>query len=217
MREAGIENYLYIDWFRDHPIADDLALFRWNERKLGGAAHVDWKAFDHPQLGPIEIGGWNRLHAFSNPPPQFLEKEVARFPSWMIWQALLSPKLEIVDASAEAIGAGSWRLRLVVQNTGWLPSYVSKRALERKVVRGLVAEIALPEGAKLHSGKRRQEIGQLEGKAYKHTGVSFWPDYHLTDDRAKIEWVVQGRAGDRIALTARHERAGTVRTHVTLE
>ncbi len=217
MREAGIEKYLYIDWFRDHPISDDLALFRWNEQKLGGAAHVDWKPFVHPQLGPIEIGGWNRLHAFSNPPPAFLEKEVARFPSWMIWQALLSPKLELVDARAERIGSESWRVRLVVQNTGWLPSYVSKRALERKVVRGLIAEIALPDGARLHSGKRRQDLGQLEGKAYKHTGVSFWPDYHLTDDRAKIEWVVQGRAGDRIALTARHERAGTVRTSVTLE
>ena len=217
MREAGIEKYLYIDWFRDHPIADDLALFRWNEQKLGGAAHVDWKPLDHPQLGAVEIGGWNRLHAFTNPPPQFLEKEVARFPSWMIWQALLSPKLELVDASAERIGAESWRVRLVVQNTGWLPSYVSKRALERKVIRSLIVEIALPEGAKLHSGKRRQEVGQLEGKAYKHTGVSFWPDYHLTDDRAKIEWVVQGRAGDRIALTARHERAGTVRTNVTLD
>ena len=103
-----------------------------------------------------------------------------------------------------------------MQNTGWLPSYVSKRALERKVVRGLIAEISLPGGATLHSGKRRQEMGQLEGRAYKHTGVSFWPDYHLTDDRAKIEWVVQGSAGSRIALTARHERAGTVRATVTL-
>jgi hypothetical protein len=217
MREAGIEKYLYIDWFRDHPISDDLTLYRWNEQKLGGVAHVDWKPFDHPQLGPIEIGGWNRLHAFSNPPAAFLEKEVARFPSWMIWQALLLPKLELVDALADRIGPESWRVRLVVQNTGWLPSYVSKRALERKIVRGLIAEIALPEGAKLHSGKRRQEVGQLEGKAYKHTGVSFWPDYHVTDDRAKIEWVVQGRVGDRVALTARHERAGTVRTNVTLE
>ncbi len=217
MREAGIDKYLYIDWFRDHPIADDLALFRWNEQKLGGAAHVDWKRFEHPQLGPIEIGGWNRLHAFSNPPLPFLEKEVARFPSWMIWQALLSPKLELVDAHAERIGPESWRVRLVVENTGWLPSYVSKRALERKVVRGLISEIVLPEGARLHSGKRRQEFGQLEGRAYKHTGVSFWPDYHLTDDRAKIEWVVQGKPGDRIALTARHERAGIVRTDVTLE
>jgi hypothetical protein len=93
---------------------------------------------------------------------------------------------------------------------------VSKRALERKVVRGVIAEISLPPGGELISGKRREDLGQLEGKAYKHTGISFWPDYHVTDDRAKIEWVVRGRTGDRIALVARHERAGTVRTEIKL-
>jgi murein tripeptide amidase MpaA len=216
MREAGIEKYQYIDWFRDHSIDDDLKLFRWSEEKAGGIAHVDWQPFDHPQLGRIEIGGWNRLHAFSNPPPQFLETEVAKFPRWILWQALISPKMELVAADTEALGNDHWRVRLVVQNTGWLPSYVSKRSLERKVVRGVMVDIMLPDGAKLLAGKPREDIGQLEGKAYKHTGISFWPDYHVTDDRAKIEWVVQGRAGDRIALTAAHERAGTVRTEVKL-
>jgi murein tripeptide amidase MpaA len=216
MREAGVDKYLYIDWFRDHPIDDDLKLFRWSEEKAGGIAHVDWRAFDHPQLGKVDIGGWNRLHAFSNPPPQFLEREVARFPQWLLWQALLSPKLELVVADAQALGGETWRVRLVVQNTGWLPTYVSKRALERKVVRGLIVEIALPAAAELVSGARREDVGQLEGKAYKHTGISYWPDYHVTDDRAKIEWIVRGRAGDSIALIARHERAGTVRVEVTL-
>ena len=217
MREAGIEKYLYIDWFRDHPIEDDLKIFRWSEQKLGGRAHVDWRPFNHPELGPIEIGGWNRFHAFGNPPLDRLEREVARFPKWLLWQALLSPKIELVAAGTAALGAGAWRVRLVVQNTGWLPTYVSKRALERKVVRGVIAEITLPPGAELASGKRREDIGQLEGKANKHTGISFWPDYHVTDDRAKVEWVVRGQSGDRIELTARHERAGAVRASVVLE
>ena len=216
MREAGIDKYLFIDWFRDHPIDDDLKLYRWNVEKLDGAAHVDWKPFDHPQLGKIEIGGWNRFHAFSNPPPKFLAAELARFPKWLIWQALTSPKLELVVAEADALAEGTWRVRLVVQNTGWLPSYVSKRALERKVVRGVIAEIALPAGGELLQGKPRDEFGQLEGKAYKHTGVSFWPDYHVTDDRVKVEWVVRCRAGSEVTLTARHDRAGTVRATVKL-
>jgi len=216
MQEAGIKNYKYIDWFRDHPIEDDLKLYRWNVDKLGGVAHLGWKPFDHPQLGRIEIGGWNRFHAFGNPPPAFLERELARFPKWLVWQALTSPKMELVAAEADALGDGHWRVRLVVQNTGWLPSYVSKRALERKVVRGVIAEITLPAGAELVHGKRREDLGQLEGKWAKHTGVSFWPDYNVTDDRAKIEWVVRGKTGDRITLLARHERAGTVRAAVTL-
>lgn len=216
MREAGITDYKYIDWFRDHSTDDDLKLIRWSDEKLDGLAHAGWRPFSHPQLGAVEIGGWNRFHAFGNPPPKLLERELARFPKWIVWQALLSPKLELVHAGAEALGGSAWKVTLVIQNTGWLPSYVSKRALARKVVRGLIAEIALPAGATLASGKLREEMGQLEGKAHKHTGVSFWPDYLVTDDRMKIEWVVAGRAGDTVRVTARHERAGTVRVDVQL-
>ncbi|MDE2358309.1 MAG: carboxypeptidase, partial [Betaproteobacteria bacterium] len=216
MREAGIESYKYIDWFRDHPIDDDLKLFRWSEQKLGGAAYRDWKPFDHPQLGSVEIGGMDRFNAFGNPPLALLEREIARFPKWLLWQALCSPKLELVHAGAHSLSDGTWKVTLVVQNTGWLPTYVSKRALARKTVRGVVAEIGLPAGASLATGKLRDDVGQLEGKAHKHTGVSFWPDFGLTDDRMKLEWIVHASAGQAIALCARHERAGTVRASVTL-
>ena len=216
MREAGITDYKYIDWFRDHSTDDDLKLIRWSDEKIDGLAHAGWRPFHHAQLGPLEIGGWNRFHAIGNPPPKLLERELARFPKWIVWQALLSPKLELVHAGAEALGSGTWKITLVIQNTGWLPAYVSKRALARKVVRGVIAEIALPAGATLASGQLREDKGQLEGKAYKHTGVSFWPDYHVTDDRMKIEWVVAGKAGDAVRVSARHERAGTVRAEIKL-
>ena len=104
----------------------------------------------------------------------------------------------------------------MIQNTGWLPTYVSKRALARKTVRGIMTDIELPPGASLATGKVRDDIGQLEGKAYKHTGVSFWPDYNVTDDRVNVEWIVRAQAGATIGITARHERAGTVRASVLL-
>jgi len=214
MREAGIENYAYIDWFRDHPVGDDVKLYRWSAEQLGGLAHVPWRAFDHPQFGRVEIGGWDRFHAFSNPPPAFLERELARFPRWLLWQALTSPRMVLLHAGVEAVADGAWKVTVVVQNEGWLPSYVSKRALARKVVRGAMAEIALPAGATLVQGQTRVDLGQLEGKAYKHTGVSFWPDYHVTDDRAKVEWVVRADAGAEVDVVVRHERAGTVRTRL---
>ena len=121
-----------------------------------------------------------------------------------------------MHAGAERAGDDTWKVTLVVQNTGWLPAYVSKRALDRKTVRGLVAEIALPDGATLVTGKARDEHGQLEGRSNKHTGVSFWPDYHVTDDRMKLEWVVRAKSGSAVELVARHERAGVVRAKVVL-
>ena len=36
-----------------------------------------WHPFDHPQLGPVELGGWDWLHSWTNPPSGRLQDEVA--------------------------------------------------------------------------------------------------------------------------------------------
>ena len=215
-KEAGIDNKEWIHWFRDHPIEDDLKVFEWAQRIAPGEGHVDWKPFDHPQLGKVEIGGWNRMAVFTNPPPALREKEIERFPKWLLWQTLISPKLDVREIQVTSAGNDTWRVRLIVQNTGWLPSYVSKVAVKRKLLRGVLAEISVPAEAKLVSGRPREELGELEGWAYLHTGISFWPNKNVTADRAHVDWVVQGKAGTEIALTAWHERAGRVETRVTL-
>lgn len=212
-REAGIEDYEFIDWYREHPLEDDLKMLAWSDRVLDGKGYVDWYTFDHPELGEVELGGWDHVFAFRNPPQPFVEREIARFPGWLLWSALVSPKLELLEATAKSVGEGSYRIRLVVQNTGWLPSYVTKKALEKKVVRGIVCEIELPEGAALETGEPREVLGQLEGRAYK---PAFMEAEDETSDRVKVEWVVSAPEGGVVKLVARHERAGTVRASVAL-
>src|SRR4029077_3162007 len=119
----------------------DLKLLKWNDEVLGGKGFVSWYTFDHPQLGPVELGGWDTLYTWSNPPQALLEKEIARFPAWLIWHLLISPRLTIHEASASPLGQDTWTVRLVVDNTGWLPSYVTKRGLANKLTRGVVCEI----------------------------------------------------------------------------
>lgn len=214
-RQAGIGAYKYIDWYREHPFEDDLKMLKWSDEVLGGHGYIDWYPFEHPELGTIELGGWNNLAAFRNPPPEFLERELAPFPDWLVWNLLISPRLELVEASAQPLGGDSYRIRLVVDNTGWLPTYVSKKALEKKAVRGVICEIDLPDGARLETGKLRVEAGQLEGRAY--TNVAAIPSTaEPTDDRLKIEWTITATAGSVVRLVARHERAGVVRAEVGL-
>jgi murein tripeptide amidase MpaA len=213
IRQAGIENFKFIDWYRDHPLEDDLKLMKWNDEVLKGKGFMPWKPFNHPQLGRVEIGGWDWLHMWSNPPLKFLEKEIAPFPDWIVWHALISPRLTLHSADVFPAGKDTYRVRLVVQNTGWLPTYVTKKALDKKFTRGVVAEIALPRGAALHAGKLREELGQLEGRAY-HS--AFTDDNEgMTNDRLKVEWVVHAPRGGTVKLSARHERAGVV--HVALK
>ncbi len=132
-----------------------------------------------------------------------------------MWHLLISPKLEIYEAKATPLGEGLYQIRLVVQNTGWLPTYITKKALEKKLVRGVIAEIELPEGATLRTGKPREELSQLEGRAYKPSAATVW-NADPTDDRAKVEWVVHAPSGGTVRLTARHDRAGVVRVELNL-
>ncbi len=213
-RQAGITEYNYTDWYREHPLEDDLKLLRWSDEKLGGKGYIDWYPFDHPQLGQVELGGWDAMYAWSNPPAEFLEKEIARFPDWLVWHLLISPRLEIYEASAQCLGDGIYRVLLVVHNTGWLPTYVTQQALEKKLVRGCICEIELPEGA-IQTGKPREDLGQLEGRAYKQS-APIRRQGDPTQDRAKVEWVVSAPRGSKVKLLARHERAGVVRSEVKL-
>jgi murein tripeptide amidase MpaA len=213
-RQAGIGEYKFIDWYREHPLEDDLKMLQWSDETLEGKGYVDWYPFDHPQLGPVELGGWDQMYAFSNPPPSFLEKEVALFPDWLVWHLLISPRLELYQVCARPLGEETFHVQMVVHNVGWLPTYVTKKALEKKLVRGVICEIELPEGATLETGKVREELGQLEGRAYKPAV----PDSEdATDDRVKVEWTVRAPQGGTVKLTARHERAGLVTTQVRLD
>ncbi len=213
-RQAGITEYKYTDWYREHPLEDDLKLLRWSDEKLGGKGYIDWYPFDHPQLGQVELGGWDTMYAWSNPPAEFLEKEIARFPDWLVWHLLISPRLEIYEASAQCLGDGIYRVLLVVHNTGWLPTYVTQQALEKKLVRGCICEIELTEGA-IRTGKPREDLGQLEGRVYVQS-APFRRQADSTQDRAKVAWVVSAPRGSTVKLSARHERAGVVRSEVKL-
>ena len=219
-KEAGITDYKWVDWYREHSEEDDLKLLKWSDEQCAGNAHVEWRAFQHPQLGAVEIGGWDKMNYWRNPPPHLREREAARFPAWMNQIALSLPRLELLRTEVQALGFDTWRVRLAVANSGWLPAYVSKRALARKIVRGVIFEIHLPPGdasVSLVGGKHRIEGPQLEGHAPVASLQAFLPNREITGDRAVAEWVVRAKQGTRLALTAQADRAGTVRTEVVLD
>jgi hypothetical protein len=116
-----------------------------------------------------------------------------------------------------ALGEDSWRVRFAVANSGYLPSYISKRSLERKTVRGTVMQIHLPPGVTLVGGKQRVVAPPLEGHAPTSSLLAFQQNKDLTGDRQVVEWIVRGPRGTAVALTASADRAGTVRTEVTLD
>ena len=212
-RVAGLSGYHAIEWVRDHSPEDELAVVRLAD-ELGGG-YVDWYPFDHPQLGPVELGGWDLVRFWFNPPFSRLEQEVSPHVDFALFLALVSPRLELRSFEATAAGDGAHRLRLVLENAGWLPTNVTAKALELKAVRPIEVELELPEGARLVTGKVREEADQLTGRTGDRS-VIWWNNDLSTSNRALVEWVVEAPAGARIGVVARHERAGTVRSELVL-
>ena len=212
-RAAGLTDYHFIDWLREHPPEDDLALIKLSDEL--GEGYVDWYPFEHPQLGPVELGGWDIVRFWFNPPLASLEKEIEPHADFAVFLALVSPLLRVRSLEAEPVVEGAFRIRLVLENAGWLPTNVSEKALERKAVRPIEVSLELPEGARIASGKAREEAGQLDGRVEQRT-VTWWGTDHATSERTKVEWVVEASAGSKIGIVARHERAGTVRAEIVL-
>ena len=216
---AGIaRGYHYIEWLNDHPIDDDRALLAWADAELDGEGYVDWYPFDHPELGPVELGGWQELVTFRNPPPARREAEAARMTEAALLHCLVSPRLELRSSHVDPVSGdgdrSTWRVRVVVENTGWLPTNVTEKAVEQKAVAPAVARIALPDGARLAAGIDTVELGQLSGRVLKRQ-ITRW-GHDPTSDRAVAEWVVVAAAGSAVVVEVRHPRAGVVRTTVTL-
>jgi murein tripeptide amidase MpaA len=220
-REAGITDYKYIDWNREHPVEDDFKMLKWADEQLDGEGYIDWYPYTHPQLGEVELGGWNAFYAFRNPPPKFLEKEVSPLGDWVIWQALCSPLLQLRDELIEPVGP-NFRVRIAVHNAGYLPTNVTKMAEQKKVVRGVMAEVrkqgeAVDGAGKsrpswLIAGQLKSERGQLLGRS--HIGAAGWGwQFDATQDVAVFEWILEPGTYE---FEVWHERAGRIRRTISL-
>jgi hypothetical protein len=90
----------------------------------------------------------------------------------------------------------------VLENAGWLPTNVTQKAIDRKAVRPIEVELALPEGGRVVTGQEREDAGQLAGRVERRT-ILWWN-------------VDEAEPGASVAVTARHDRAGTVHAELVL-
>ena len=155
-KEAGITDYKWIDWYRDHPAEDDLKLLKWSDEQCGGAATSTGGRSMHPQLGAVEIGGWDKMNFWRNPPPHLREREAARFPAWMTQIALSLPRAR----AAAHRGARARRRHLARPLRGRQQRLAAglrdaSGRSTRKTVRGVIFEIHLPETPRGCAGQRQ--------------------------------------------------------------
>ncbi len=212
---AGIKERKFSEWSRDHPHEQDIQILQWAEENAGGGAYVDWYAFDHPQLGKVELGGWNTMYTWRNPPSKFMGTEAARHLPFVLALSEMLPHLAIHTLEAVPLGEGNYRINLVVENTGFLPTYTSMQGKKRKAIRPVRTELELSEGVTLRTGKRLTELTDLEGRSNKFELDLIWAT-SPTDNRAHLEWVLYAPDGGSFTVKIISARAGTLSRSVTL-
>ncbi|MEP6300022.1 MAG: carboxypeptidase, partial [Ilumatobacter sp.] len=197
-------------WYTGPTDGQALAVLRWcDEHRPGG--HVDWAPFDHPQLGAVEIGGWNGLITWTNPTGEHLREEVGPHADFAIHQALCSPRIEIAHVETTRIGGATWRVDVGVANTGWLPTDVTSLARKESLVSPITVELQ-SDDIEFLDGPARRQAGQLEGRV----ALRFAGGNDGTPDRALVSWTIRGGMGTGITVEARHPRAGRVTRTITL-
>ncbi|MBA3274590.1 MAG: carboxypeptidase [Chloroflexia bacterium] len=214
-KKAGVEVPDFIEFFKTRSEDVDLAMLKVLDDELDGYGYKEWDPFEHPQLGPVEIGGWDYQFAWQNPPGPWLEDVTSSNARFVIRAMGTAPKLAIQSPSVEALGGDLYKLSVIVQNTGFLPTYVSDQGKKAGVNKPVKVSIELAEGAELVMGKPEFELGHLDGRANQFESPSFYTGYPI-QSRAIAEWVVRQRGG-AVKVRASCTKAGSASLAIDLE
>ncbi len=181
---------------------------RWNDEELDSEGFADWREFEHPQLGRVEIGGWKTKFTRQNPPGPMLEEEIRPHYQWSLYLARSLPRIEIADVGVEMLRDGIFRVTAVVQNAGLLPTNITDQAVRTGRARPVRVAIDVEAGEVLH-GEVEREVGHLEGRIMKHAGGS-GPRYSGSIGPAKAiaSWVVAAEHGN-VSVRVTSEKGGT--------
>jgi hypothetical protein len=112
----------------DSPIAPRVANYFFNDYLEFGDELTEWKAFDHPQFGKVEIGGAFRK-TFGRLPPRFMNEELChRNMAFTLYQADEMPRMSIGDSKVEKIADGVFKVRVDLVNDRLAPTILAKAA-----------------------------------------------------------------------------------------
>jgi hypothetical protein len=110
------------------PIAPAVSRYYFDRYLEFGDEFVGWKAFDHPQFGPVEMGGvWKKFQG--RVPPRFMNEELChRNMAFSLYQAGEMPLIRMGETSVEKIGGDVYRVFVDITNSKVAPTIMARAA-----------------------------------------------------------------------------------------
>jgi hypothetical protein len=162
------------------------------------AAFVNWTPFTHPELGAVEIGGFDP-YAVINPPADSLAALGAKHGAFIARLAGLLPRVRIAATEVTNHGGGVFTVKVTVENAGYFPTALQQGVAARAVAATTV-QIQVPPEAVLTGANKTHRIARLEGSGA----------------REEVSWVIRGRQGSTVEIRVRAQKGGTATSTVTL-
>ena len=175
---------------------------------------LDWTPFEHPQFGPVEIGGLQSKFTLQNPPEAFLAAECEKATRFHLRFLLALPRLTLEPIKATALGGGLYEIKATVGNLGYLPTNLTESARSLELNDPVKLSIDAPE---LLSGEAEEALGDLEG--YSATLTAFHGNPAAAAKakaRKSLRWLIRGMPGAEIRVKASQSNAGTAEESLLL-
>ncbi|MGE5358647.1 MAG: M14 family metallopeptidase [Bacteroidales bacterium] len=172
------------------PAYADQRLLRWMDAdKVDG--FVKWTPFKHPTLGDVEIGGFKPYEAV-NPPADRLADLGAAHAKFAMYLSSLFARVKIVKTEVTSHGAGIFRIKAQVANTGYLPTSLAHGVVSR-AVKPTMVQLGVDPNDIIAGNDKTNFFQALPGSG----GLQSY------------EWIVKGKPGATVTLKVMAQKAGT--------
>lgn len=169
---------------------------RYSDEQRGGTGFIPWHKFNHPTLGPVEIGGFTP-YFMSTPPAAELDDIAARQAKFIADLGAMLPTPQLVATKVRDAGAGVWEIELRVRNTAVLPTHI---ATARQIELGGFALRPRVEKSRILGGRLLERCESVAA------GSASQP----------VRWLILGAAGDPVEFVAFNRYTGEFALRVPL-
>ena len=196
-KQVGFERKKrFVDHYTHFTREDMLRIAVWDRDKNEGRVIRPWRAYAHPQLGEVEIGGIDPRFGLWNPPPSEMPRICTTQAAHYLRAASLAPAVVLGALETTALSSELTRVTVTVENQGYLPTFIlsSAKALTHNEALWVDAscngcELADPNSA-------HQEVGHLDGWGrglFDGSGALYYSNTRGTTGSRTVSWVVRGR------------------------
>lgn len=171
--------------------SDDAKRLKWIDASGESARFVPWKPFDHPELGPVEIGGF-APYALVEPPAAEAVRIAAVEREFLTTLGELLARPRIVECTAKDLSGGLWQIDAAIENPSLLPLQ-SASAKRSEIARPARVTLRLPQSGRILAGNRQELAGDLPGSG----------------GRKEFRWLVHGASPSALRVELDTNNAGT--------